>query len=174
MAENLKWWQEITPLTLQFERIAVQTSLNLENIAGEYGDKGLEKRLEEQHKSGNDLIAGMASKMKGITTAIVSNSISVESAYEMAGGDLEMVGTWVTTGGGNVCIGCSGLHGSTMTLREFDETQGTNECGYRCYCFWLPGKLDVEGARIKMNEIAADHPEYFKLDRELDIEDFKK
>ena len=174
MAEKLKWWQEITPLELQFERVALQASINVEQIAGEYGDKKLAQRLEEQHKSGNDVIARMAGDMKSVTSAITSNGIAVETAYELANGDRQMVGTWVTTGGGNVCAGCDGLHGTRMTLAEFEELQGTNECGFRCYCFWVPGKQDVEGAKVIINKIVDAHPEYFKLDRPLEIADFKK
>ncbi len=168
-----KWWENLTPLTLQFEQAASLASTELDIIAEEYGDDTLTGRLEKSFDSGNDIIAGMISDMKQITDAAVSNVVSVEAAYEMADGDVSKMGTWVTTGGGNVCAGCDALHGEQMTLEEFAATQGTNECGFRCYCFWLPGTPDVAEAKTKMWEIEKEHPSWFKLDRKADIRDFK-
>jgi hypothetical protein len=82
---------------------------------------------------------------KGAVDSAVQASttiIAVDTARELAGGDGSAMGTWMSTGGDTVCDGCAALHGKEMSLEEFEATHGTNECGERCYCYWVPDQVE--------------------------------
>jgi hypothetical protein len=82
---------------------------------------------------------------KGAVDSAVKASttiIAVDTARELAGGDGSAMGTWMSTGGATVCDGCAALHGKEMSLEEFEATHGTNECGERCYCYWVPDQVE--------------------------------
>ena len=155
-------------LARQFEADAMAISIDVDEIVGDLERQGMKtadivEYLEQQFVSGQGPIADLKASFKGSTRGIVSRVVSIDHAREASKGNAESVGTWTTTGGGNTCQGCSARHGQHMTEREFESLHGTHECGPRCYCFWLPGKQDLEEAAINMTKLQKEHPEYFKL-----------
>ena len=121
-------------------------------LAQGFDEEAILGALDAEIDAGRGPFAEMANGAVDDAYMESTRIIAVETAQELAGGDDEAMGTWMSTGGDNVCPGCEALHGAEMTLDEFMQKHGTNECGSRCYCYWVPDKVERGEGPAKMRD----------------------
>ena len=163
---------------VRYEADAMASSVQLEDYLEGLAAQGMdqmemEAHMQEMFESGRGPLADFKAGIVSTNDALVSRVVAIDHARELSGGDTTMIGTWVSTGGRNVCPGCAERNGTRMTEAEFEELHGTHECGARCYCFWMPGEITVQEAGIRMEKLYEENPGWFNLSYPLEITQFR-